>query len=155
MKLYKFLLRFIQIFVVLVVLPRVASFVGLLGNNVAGPDFHDLIRFAFAATLGLGTISTAYFSDETEPPDYDDEPTNPRERKRREREAVYYASMINAAPYARRAMFLFAFLRWELQPGRRYVRGLQYGSAQPGHPWQSRVCLRWRRPFCLGWLRPS
>ncbi len=110
MKFYKFLLRFIQIFVVLVVLPRVASFVGLLGNNQTGLDFHDLIRFAFAATLGLGTISTAYFSDETEPPDYDEEPANPRERRRREREAVYYASMINAAPYARRAMFLFAFL---------------------------------------------
>ena len=82
----------------------------MLGNNVAGFDFHDIIRFAFAATLGLGTISTAYFSDETEPPEYDEEPANPRERKRREREAVYFASMQNAAPHARRAMWLFAFL---------------------------------------------
>ena len=110
MKFYKFLLRFIQIFVVLVVLPRVANFVGLLGSPSAGFNIHDLIRFAFAATLGLGVISTAYFSDDAEAPVYEDEPNNSRERRRREREAVYFASMQNAAPYARRAMFLFAFL---------------------------------------------
>ena len=110
MKFYKFLLRFIPIFIVLVVLPRVASFVGLIGNNAPGFDLHDIIRFAFAASLGLGTIATAYFSDETEPPEYDDEPNNARERKRREREAIYFAAMLNAAPYARGAMILFAFL---------------------------------------------
>jgi len=109
-KFYKGLLHFIQIFVVLVVLPRVADFVGYLGNSQQGFDFHDLIRFAFAATLGLGTIGTAYFSDETPAPEYDDEPANPRERKRREREAVYYATMLQAVPYARRAMWLFALL---------------------------------------------
>ena len=59
MKFYRFLLRFIQIFVVLVVLPRVADFVGNLGYNQAGFDLHDLIRFAFAATLGLGTVATS------------------------------------------------------------------------------------------------
>lgn len=110
MKFYKALLKFIQIFVVCVVLQRVASFVGLLGNNPAELDFHDLIRFAFAASLGLGTIATAYFSDDSDPPEYDDEPHNPRERKRREREAVYYATMKSAAPYARRAMWLVASL---------------------------------------------
>jgi len=110
MKFYKGLLHFIQIFVVLVVLPRVADFVGQLGPVNVGLDFHDLIRFAFAATLGLGTVGTAYFSDETQPPQYDDEPANPRERRRREREAAYYATMLQAVPYARRAMWLFAIL---------------------------------------------
>lgn len=110
MKFYKSLLKFIQIFIVLVVLPRVASFVGLLGHNEAGFDLHDVIRFAFAITLGLGTVASAYFSDDTEAPEYDDEPTNARERKRREREAVYFASMQNASPYARRALYIFAFL---------------------------------------------
>jgi hypothetical protein len=109
-KFYRNLLRFIQIFVVLVVLPRVADFVGQLGPNSVGLDFHDVIRYAFAATLGLGTVATSYFSNETQPPEYDDEPTNPRERKRREREAVYYTTMLAAAPYARTAMWLLAVL---------------------------------------------
>jgi hypothetical protein len=109
-KFYRNLLRFIQIFVVLVVLPRVADFVGQLGPNAVGLDFHDVIRYAFAATLGLGTVATSYFSNETQPPEYDDEPTNPRERKRREREAVYYTTMLAAAPYARTAMWLLAVL---------------------------------------------
>lgn len=110
MKFYRFLLRFIQIFVVLVVLPRVASFVGNLGNNQAGFDLHDLIRFAFAASLGLGTVATSYFSNDTQAPEYEDEPTNRREQRRREREAIYYATMLAAAPYARGAMWLFAIL---------------------------------------------
>ncbi len=108
MQFYKGLLHFIQIFVVLVVLPRVADFVSQLGP--ADSTLHNLIRFAFAATLGLGTIATAYFSDETQPPEYDDEPQSPKERRRREREAVYYTAMLQAAPYARGAMYLFAFL---------------------------------------------
>lgn len=107
MKFYKRLLKFIPIFVVLVVLPRVADFVGKMSPE---GGIHTLIRFAFAASLGLGTITTAYFSSGAEPPDYDDEPNNPRERRRREREAAYYSTMLTAAPYARNAMWLFAIL---------------------------------------------
>jgi hypothetical protein len=107
MKFYKKLLKFIPIFVVLVVLPRVADFVGHMSPPGIVPT---LIRFAFAASLGLGTIATAYFSDEAQPPIYDDKPANPRERRRREREAAYYAAMLTAAPYAKRAMWLFATL---------------------------------------------
>lgn len=110
MKLFKRLLRLIPVLVVLVVLPRVASFVGNLGPIEPGLDLHDVIRFAFAASLGLGTIATSYFSNSSEPPEYEDEPTNPRERRRREREAAYYATMGMAAPYARSAMWLFAGL---------------------------------------------
>ena len=110
MKFYKWLLRFVQLAVVLVVLPRVASFVGLLGYNNEGFDIHDLIRFSFAGLLGLGTIATAYFSENVEPPEYEDEPNNIREQKRREKEAVYFASMNNAAPFAMRALIVFAFL---------------------------------------------
>lgn len=109
MSFYKGLLRFVQLGVVLVVLPRVASFLALLGGE-EGFDIHDLIRVAFAAVLGLGVMATSYFSEQVQAPEYDDEPNNPRERKRREREAVYFASMNNAAPIARRAMWVFAFL---------------------------------------------
>lgn len=109
MSFYKGLLRFVQLGVVLVVLPRVASFLALLGGE-PGFDIHDLIRVAFAATLGLGVMATSYFSELVLAPEYDDEPNNPRERKRREREAVYFAAMNNAAPIARRAMWVFAFL---------------------------------------------
>ena len=107
MKFYKILLKLIQIAVVLVVLPRVSEFVGQLGPPT---PMHDVIRVAFALTLGLGTISTSYFANDQPPPEYDDEPPNPRERKRREREAVFFATMLNAAPAARKAMILFAFL---------------------------------------------
>ena len=106
---YKRLLKFIQIFVVLVVLPRVASFLGLLGGG-PGFDIHDLIRWAFAATLGLGVVATSYFSEHVDPPEYDDEPANPKERRRREREAVYFAAMNNASPVAGMALIVFAFL---------------------------------------------
>lgn len=110
MKFYKWLLRFVQLAVVLVVLPRVASFVALLGYNETGFDIHDLIRYSFAGLLGLGTIATAYFSENVDPPEYDDEPSNSREQKRREKEAVYFAAMNNAAPFASRALIVFAFL---------------------------------------------
>lgn len=110
MRMYKGLLRFVQISIVLVVLPRVASFVANLGVGDAGFDIHDVIAVAFAGSLGLGVVASSYFSDSSEPPIYDDEPTNPRERRRREREAVYYATMHQAAPYARRAMIIFAVL---------------------------------------------
>lgn len=110
MKFYKGLLKFIQIAVILVVLPRVADFVGQLGPQEAGFDIHDLIRVAFALTLGLGTIATAYFANDAPRPTYDDEPPNPKERKRREREATYFATMLNAAPAARKAVVLFAVL---------------------------------------------
>jgi hypothetical protein len=109
MRFYRWLLRFIQILVVLVVLPRVASFLGLLTADT-GFSIHTIIRFAFAATLGLGTIATAYFSEHIDPPEYDEEPSNPREQKRREREAIYFATMNNAAPVARMAMLFFALL---------------------------------------------
>jgi hypothetical protein len=109
-KLYKRLMRFIQIAVILVVLPRVASFVTELSPHSPGLDIHDIIAWAFAATLGLGVISTAYFSDESPPPRYDEDPTTPKERKRREREAAYYTTMLQAAPYSRRALYVFAFL---------------------------------------------
>lgn len=127
MAFYKQLLRFIQIFVVLVVLPRVASFLALLGGNPDGFDIHDLIRIAFAASLGLGTVATAYFSESVDPPEYDEEPTNPRERKRREREAVFFATMNNAAPIAQRALILFATL-----DGTFNLADAFYGASQTG-----------------------
>jgi len=74
------------------------------------PDVHDFISIAFAATLGLGTISASYFTRDEDPPEYKDEPQNPREKKRREREAVYYATMKNAVSAARAATFAFAFM---------------------------------------------
>lgn len=110
MKFYKTLLRAIQIAVICVVLPRVASFVGKLGPGVPGFDVHDIISVAFAVTLGIGTVATAYFSNETRAPEYDDEPSSPRERRRREKEVVYYTAMFKVAPYARTAMWIFAFL---------------------------------------------
>ena len=61
MKFYKFLPRFIQIFVVLVVLPRVANFVGLLGAPSAGFNIHELIRFPFAAHWVLGRTQLLTF----------------------------------------------------------------------------------------------
>lgn len=110
MRMYRSLLRFVQIAIVLVVLPRVASFVSNLGVGEVGFDLHDVISVAFAAVLGLGVVASSYFSDSSEPPYYDDEPTNARERRRREREAVYYATMHQAAPYARRSLIGFAIL---------------------------------------------
>lgn len=107
MSTYKRLLRFIPIFAVLVILPRVADFVGLLGpeNLING-----VIRYAFAALLGLGVVATSYFADDTPAPLYDDDPPNARERRRREREAEFYAASQEAAPHARRALYMFAGL---------------------------------------------
>jgi hypothetical protein len=127
MQFYKGLLRFIQLFVVLVVLPRVANFLALLGGNPNGFDLHDIIRYAFAATLGLGTVATAYFSEHVEPPEYDDAPSNPREARRCEREAIYFATMNNAVPVATGAMFLFAFL-----DGVFNLADAFYGASQTG-----------------------
>jgi hypothetical protein len=75
-----------------------------------GPDVHDFISIAFAATLGLGTISASYFTRDEDPPIYKEEPQNTREKRRREREAVYYATMKNAVSAARAATFAFAFM---------------------------------------------
>jgi len=110
MRTYKALLRFIQVAVICVVLPRVASFVGKLGPGTGGFDVHDIINIAFAITLGVGTVATSYFSNETRAPVYDEEPTSLKEKRRRERESAYYAAAQNAAPYAMRAMWIFAFL---------------------------------------------
>lgn len=110
MSIYKSLLKFVPIFVVLVVLPRVASFLALLGNSPGELDMHDLIRWAFAAALGLGVIATSYFSQEVHPPEYEDEAPNPREKKRREKEAAYFAAVNNAVPVAKRALIVFAIL---------------------------------------------
>jgi len=126
MRFYRWLLRFIQILVVLVVLPRVASFLGLLTADT-GFGVHTIIRFAFAATLGLGTIATAYFSEHIDPPEYDEEPSNPREQKRREREAIYFATMNNAVPVSRMAMLAFAFL-----DGTFNCADAFYGASQSG-----------------------
>ena len=107
MKFFKILLKFVTIAVIAVVLPRVSSFVfGIGEENLV----HRAISIAFALTLGLGTISTAYFTNFDQAPEYDDEPTNPRERKRREREAVYYATMLQVAPVATVAMIVLAML---------------------------------------------
>lgn len=110
MKIYRTILKLVPVAILTVVLPRVSSFVRSLSAADASLDTHDITAFFFAAVLGLGTLAAAYFSDETPAPEYDEEPTNPRERKRREREAVYYTTMWQAAPYARRAVYLFAFL---------------------------------------------
>jgi hypothetical protein len=133
MSLYRGLLKFIQIFVVLVVLPRVASFLAQLGGNPNGFDIHDVIRFAFAATLGLGTIATAYFSEHVDPPEYDDEPSNPREAKRREREAVYFVTMNNAVPVARVAMLVFAFLDGTFNTADAFYGASQTGLLNPSN----------------------
>lgn len=107
---YRSLLRFVQIAIVLVVLPRVASFVASLGNNGPGVDLHDIIAVAFAIVLGVGTFGSAYFSDNSVAPEYPDDPTSRREELRRIRERAYYATMLQAEPYARRSMILFAVL---------------------------------------------
>jgi len=130
MRFYRWLLRFIQILVVLVVLPRVASFLGLLTADT-GFGVHTVIRFAFAATLGLGTIATAYFSEHIDPPEYDEEPSNPREQKRREREAIYFATMNNAAPIARMAMLFFAFLDGTFNTADAFFGASQSGLLDP------------------------
>jgi len=109
---YRYLLRFVQISVVLVVLPRVASFLGLLGNTPGQLDIHDLIRWSFAIALGFGVVATSYFSQTVQVPEYEEDPSpnNRREIKRREKEAAYFAAVNNVVPVARGALLVFAFL---------------------------------------------
>jgi hypothetical protein len=108
MRFYKALLKAVPIAVLTVVLPRVASFTYHLG---AQGIVHWVISSAFAILLGLGVIGTSYFSDFAEIPEYDEE-VSPRskEGKRREKELAYYTAMMQAAPYAQRAMYVFAVL---------------------------------------------
>jgi len=109
---YRYLLRFVQIFVVLVVLPRVASFLGLLGNTQGQLDIHDLIRWSFAIALGFGVVATSYFSQTAQVPEYEEEPNpgNRKEIRRREKEAAYFAAVNSVVPVARRALLVFALL---------------------------------------------
>lgn len=107
MKFFKRSLRLVPILIILIVLPRVSNFVRSMSPAQDGIDVHDLISVAFALTLGLGTVASSYFTRDEDPPDYDDEPTNPRERRRREREMAYYATMKNAVPAARVATVFF------------------------------------------------
>jgi len=108
MKFFKILQRVLPIFLILIVLPRVSSFVRTMSPQTPGPDVHDLISIMFALSLGVGTITSSYFSRNEDPPDYDDEPSSPKERRRRERELAYYATSKNAVVPARIAMLFFA-----------------------------------------------
>lgn len=107
---YRILLRLVQVFIVAVVMPRVASFVSTLGPDSDKFEVHDFVGFFFALTLVLGTIGSAYFTDATPAPEYEDEPRNRYEERRREREAAYYKTMHQTVPYARKSMILFAVL---------------------------------------------
>lgn len=126
MPFYKFLLRFVQVAVVLIVLPRVASFIALLGGQ-EGFDIHDVIRWSFAAALGLGVMATSYFSEHQDPPEYEEEAPNPREKKRREREEVYFKAMNNVARFAGFATLVFAVL-----DGTFNLADALYGARQSG-----------------------
>lgn len=103
-------MRLVPILIILIVLPRVSSFVRSLSPANEGFDVHDLISVAFALALGLGTIATSYFSSKQPVPEYDEDPRSPREARRRERELAYYATMHAAAPAATAASLLFGFL---------------------------------------------
>lgn len=133
MTFYRRLLKIVQIFVILVVLPRVASFLALLGGQPGQLDAHDIIRWAFALALGSGVVATSYFSEELQVPEYDDEPqpSNRREIKRREREAAYFAAMNNIVPKARRALWVFAFLDGSFNLGDAVYSANQNGLFDP------------------------
>lgn len=133
MTFYRRLLKIVQIFVILVVLPRVASFLALLGGQPGQLDAHDIIRWAFALALGSGVVATSYFSEELQVPEYDDEPqpNNRREIKRREREAAYFAAMNNIVPKARRALWVFAFLDGSFNLGDAVYSANQNGLFDP------------------------